>query len=84
MAATIKRLEGKFNWSNNRFFRGGCFRLYSLAGFSYNSPGVNHLIAVLQQRPLPTVTVAVAGTASNSNLHFTAKLKLYTQVFTNP
>jgi hypothetical protein len=56
----------------------------SLTGFSYKASGVSHLIALLHQNPLPTVSVGVLGTASNGNLHFTTKLKLYTQVYTTP
>jgi len=56
----------------------------SLAGFSYNAAGVSHLLSVLRQRPLPTVTLAVGGTASAPTLHFTTKIKLYSQVFTSP
>lgn len=56
----------------------------SLTGFSYKASGVNRLISVLHQNPLPTVTVSVGGVASSSNLHFTTKLKFYTQVFTTP
>lgn len=57
----------------------------SLTGFSYNPAGVNHLISLLQQHPLPTnVTLTVAGTATNDTLYFRARIKLYTQVFTSP
>lgn len=53
-------------------------------GLSYADAGVAHLVAVLKMDPLPTVTLRARGTASTSNLHFTIKLRLYTQVFTPP
>lgn len=57
----------------------------SLAGLTYSAAGVSHIISMLHQSPLPTsALLAVSGTASTSNLHFTLRLKLYTQVYTRP
>ncbi len=47
----------------------------------YNNSGVQHLINVLSQRPLPTVTLRAFGSASGLPLHFTIRLRLYTQIF---
>jgi hypothetical protein len=48
----------------------------------YMSAGVQHLISVLRQRPLPAVTVRAFGTASGLPLHFTIRLRVYAQIFT--
>ena len=57
-----------------------------LTGFSFKAEGVSQLIDILndyaESHTLPSVTVRATGSASSSNLHFTVKLKLYTQVFT--
>jgi len=47
----------------------------------YNSAGVQHLINVLRQRPLPAVTVRAFGSANSLPLHCTIKLRVYTQIF---
>ncbi len=47
----------------------------------YMNLGVQHLISVLRQRPLPSVTVRASGTASGLPLHFTIRLRVYTQIF---
>ena len=46
------------------------------------SAGVSHLVGLLGTSPLPTITLHSLGAASTTNIHFTVKLKLYTQVFT--
>jgi hypothetical protein len=50
--------------------------------------GVAHLIAILkaygETHTLPTITVVASGTASTSNLHFTIKVRLYTQLYLPP
>jgi len=55
----------------------------TIPGLTYNSGIINTLHALLRDRPAPTVTVSFSGTSSPSGpLHFTAHLKLYTQVYT--
>ena len=57
----------------------------SLAGFAYNSTGVNHLIDLVKQNPLPTAVQVRAGGETNiSTYHVRIKFRVYTQVFTNP
>jgi hypothetical protein len=50
--------------------------------------GVSRLIAILksygESHTLPVVTIVASGTASTTSLHFTIKLRLYTQLFLPP
>jgi hypothetical protein len=54
----------------------------------YVQSGVDHLIELLKEyKSSPgdlLVTVVASGTASTSNLHFTMKLRVYTQLFLPP
>lgn len=54
----------------------------------FRADGVAHLISRLHSlhssSPPASVTVRVSGSASSSTLHFTVKLKLYTQIYTTP
>lgn len=56
------------------------------AGVIYNTAGITHLNAILKDPNTwpATITVGVLGSSSMSGLHFTAKVKIYTQVFTTP
>jgi hypothetical protein len=56
----------------------------SLPGFSFSSSGVQYLISKLRENPPPDVNVAVSGSSNSSSLHFTLKVKFYTQVYTSP
>ena len=56
----------------------------SVAGFTFNSTGVQYLVQSLRQKPPPNVTVAVLGNSSASTFHFTLHVKIYTQIYTTP
>jgi hypothetical protein len=54
----------------------------------FNPSGVTHLVNLLHalksDTPPTSVAIRTFGNVSGSNLHFTIKLKLYTQVYTTP
>lgn len=56
----------------------------TVPGFSFTNAGVQYLVQALRQDPPPTVTVGVVTRSSSSALHFTLRVKIYTQVYTSP
>jgi hypothetical protein len=56
----------------------------SLQGVTVNLAGINLLKNLLAQNPLPVISVALNGSASNSPLNFTVHTKIYTQIYTTP
>jgi hypothetical protein len=56
----------------------------SVPGFAFNASGVHYLVQSLRQDPPPSVTVAVVASSSSPALHFTMRVKIYTQVYTTP
>ncbi len=51
-------------------------------GCAYSPATVGILQRLLNQNPHPSVTVSFGGIASSSPVHFSAHMKLYTQIFT--
>ena len=56
----------------------------SVPGCGFSSAGVQYLVQALRQNPPPTVTVTVFGNSSSTALHFSLRLKVYTQIYTTP
>ena len=54
------------------------------SAFTYNTTGVDYLINLVKQRPLPTIQVTAAGTTNVANFHLRVHFRVYTQVYTNP
>ncbi len=52
-------------------------------GCTYSPRTVGILQRLLNQNPHPSVTISFGGIASTSPVHFSAHMKLYTQLFTN-
>lgn len=56
----------------------------SVAGCAFSASGVQYLMQSLRQNPPPNVTVAILASSSAPALHFTMRVKIYTQVYTTP
>jgi hypothetical protein len=56
----------------------------TVTGCTFTASGVQYLVQALRQSPPPTVTVGVLAHSSSSALHFTLRVKIYTQVYTTP
>ena len=53
-------------------------------GFTYSPTIVPTINGYLREEPKPTLTVVASGSANQSPLNFTIRVKLYTQVFLKP
>lgn len=56
----------------------------SVPGCTFGAAGVQYLIQSLRQHPPPDVVVSVLGSSGATALHFTMRVKFYTQIYTTP